>query len=55
MKVGTVKVFQQIHAYLFCGSYDFAGQIRTLNIAKGSFAFVQAMSLRDNLKLIKNV
>ena len=33
--------------------YDFAGQIRTLNIAKGGFAFAPAMFLQDNLLLIE--
>ena len=32
IEVGTVKGLQQIHAYLFGGLYDFAGQIRTVNI-----------------------
>ncbi|MGI6437904.1 MAG: hypothetical protein ACOX0D_07715 [Sphaerochaeta sp.] len=35
IEVGTVNGLQQIHAYLFGGLYDFAGQIRTRNIAKG--------------------
>ena len=37
MEVGTTRGLQQIHAYLFGGLYDFAGQIRTVNIAKGKF------------------
>lgn len=36
---GTIKGLQQIHAFLFGGLYDFAGQIRTKNISKGGFAF----------------
>ena len=32
-EVGTVKGLQQIHAFLFGGLYDFAGQIRTKNIS----------------------
>jgi hypothetical protein len=36
---GSVKGLQQIHAFLFGGLYDFAGQIRTVNIAKGGFQF----------------
>ena len=35
IEVGTIKGLQQIHSYLFGGLYAFAGQIRTLNIAKG--------------------
>lgn len=39
LEAGTVKCLQQIHGYIFGGLYDFAGQIRTLNISKGGFAF----------------
>lgn len=53
IEVGTVKGLQQIHSYLFGGLYDFAGQIRTVNIAKGGFAFAPAMYLRDTLKTIE--
>ena len=42
IEVGTVKGLQQIHGYLFGGLYDFAGQIRTLNIAKSGFQFAMA-------------
>lgn len=55
IEVGTVKGLQQIHAYLFGGLYDFAGQIRTLNIAKGGFAFAPVMYLQDNLRLIEKM
>ena len=48
IEVGTVKGLQQIHAYLFGGLYDFAGQIRTLNIAKGGFQFAMARFLPDS-------
>ena len=36
MEVGTVKGLQQVHEYLFSGLYDFAGQIREVNIPKGN-------------------
>ena len=36
---GSIKCLQQIHAYLFGGLYDFAGQIRAKNISKGGFTF----------------
>ncbi len=52
IEVGTIKGMQQIHTYLFGGLYDFAGQIRTLNISKGGFAFAPAI-LKDNLKKIE--
>jgi len=39
IEVGTAKGLQQIHAYLFGGLYEFAGQIRQKNISKGGFQF----------------
>ena len=53
IEVGTVKGLQQIHAYLFGGLYDFAGQIRTVNISKGGFTFAPAMFLTESLKTIE--
>lgn len=55
IEVGTVKGLQQIHGYLFGGLYDFAGQIRGLNIAKGGFAFAPAMYLKENLAYIEKM
>ena len=52
IEVGTVKGLQQIHAYLFGGLYDFAGQIRTVNIAKGGFQFAMAQFLPQTLATI---
>ena len=49
IEVGTVKGLQQIHAYLFGGLYDFAGQIRTVNIAKAGFCFAMAKYLDQTL------
>ena len=42
MTPGTIQCLQQIHAYIFGGLYDFAGQIRTHNISKGGFTFANA-------------
>jgi len=53
IEVGTVKGLQQIHAYLFGGLYDFAGQIRTKNIAKGGFQFAMAQYLPNTLREIE--
>ena len=50
---GTVQCLQQIHAYLFGGLYDFAGQIRTVNISKGDFTFAPAMFLVNSLRQIE--
>ncbi len=53
IEVGTVKGLQQLHAYLFGGLYDFAGQIRQKNIAKGGFRFAQAQHLDKVLQQIE--
>ncbi len=53
MEPGTVKCLQQIHAYLFGGLYDFAGQIRTKTIWKDGTLFCRAEYLKDNLRLIE--
>ena len=53
IEIGTIKGLQQIHSYIFGGLYDFAGQIRTMNIAKGGFTFAQAMYLPENLAKIE--
>ena len=55
LEVGTVTGLQQIHAYIFGGLYDFAGKIRSMNIAKGGFAFAPAMYLRENLAIIEKM
>ena len=53
MKPGTVECLQQIHAYLFGGLYDFAGQIRTKTIWKDGTLFCRAEYLVQNLRLIE--
>ncbi|MCH3923851.1 MAG: Fic family protein [Bacteroidales bacterium] len=55
IEVGTTKGLQQIHAYLFGGLYDFAGQIRTINIAKGGFQFAMAQYLPATLADIEKM
>ena len=52
VEVGTTKGLQQIHAYLFGGLYDFAGQIRSKNIAKGGFQFAMVQYLDETLQNI---
>lgn len=51
-EVGTAKGLQQIHAYLFGGLYDFAGQIREKSISKGGYRFVYALHLQTTLQQI---
>ena len=53
IEVGTAKGLQQIHAYLFGGLYDFAGQIRQKNISKGGFQFAVSHFLGETLKQIE--
>ncbi|MCD6117937.1 Fic family protein [bacterium] len=53
IEVGTTKGLQQIHAYLFGGLYDFAGQIRQKNISKGGFQFAVSRFLGETLKQIE--
>lgn len=55
IEVGTVRGLQQIHAYLFGGLYDFAGQIRQVSIAKGGFPFAMAQFLPTTLAQIEQM
>ena len=55
LEIGTVKCLQQIHAYLFGGLYDFAGQIRSKNISKGGFQFAMAQFLTSSLQTIEDM
>lgn len=45
LPVGTFAALQKIHKYLFEDIYDFAGKIRTVNLAKGNFRFAPLMYL----------
>jgi len=54
-EIGTAKGLQQIHAYLFGGLYDFAGQIRQKNISKGGFQFAVSRFLGNTLKQIEEM
>ncbi|MBR4423090.1 MAG: Fic family protein [Mailhella sp.] len=52
IETGTTQGLQQIHGWLFGGLYDFAGKIRTVNIAKGGFSFAPVRFLADALARI---
>jgi cell filamentation protein len=54
-EIGTTKGLQQIHKYLFNGLYNFAGQLRTMNIAKGGFRFANALYLKEILVKIEQM
>lgn len=55
LEAGTFKSLSQIHKYLFDSIYDFAGQIRTVNIAKGNFRFASVMYLETALQNIEKM
>ena len=50
--VGTFAGLTAIHKYLFEDIYDFAGELRTVNIAKGNFRFAPLMYLQAALENI---
>ena len=54
-EVGTTKGLCDIHKYLFSDIYEFAGKIRDVNLAKGSFRFAPAMYLEEALKKIDDM
>lgn len=49
LEPGTYMSLAQIHKYLFEDIYDFAGKLRTVNLAKGSFRFAPLMYLETAL------
>ncbi len=55
IEIGTTKGLQQIHHYLFNDLYDFAGKIRTINIAKGNFRFANSLYLNEILVKIEQI
>lgn len=55
VEVGTIKGLQQIHSYVFGGLYEFAGQIRKLNISKGGFVFASVGYLEETLLNIEKM
>lgn len=52
LPVGKFVTLQAIHKYLFEDIYDFAGEIRTVNMAKGNFRFAPLMYLQSALENI---
>lgn len=55
LEPGSIKCLQQIHAYIFGGLYDFAGQLRTKNISKGVFPFANCLHFPTILGNIENM
>ena len=54
-KAGSFQALAEIHKYLFEDIYDFAGKIRTVNIAKGGFRFAPGMYLESSLENIEKM
>ena len=54
-EAGTFKMLSAIHRYLFEEIYDFAGEIRTVNISKGNFRFAPVMYLKAVLENVEKM
>lgn len=54
-ETGTFAGLRAIHRHLFQDVYDFAGQMRTVNIAKGNFRFASVMYLSAALEAIEKM
>ena len=55
MSSGTWTTLQDIHKILFQDIYDFAGELRTVNISKGNFRFVPVIYLSEAVKTIESM
>lgn len=54
-EVGTFQMLAAIHKYLFGDIYEFAGKVRTVNIAKGNFRFAPVMYLQVAIENIEKM
>lgn len=52
---GTYKTLAAIHKYLFEDIYYFAGELRTVNLAKGNFRFAPLMYLETALYMVVKI
>ncbi len=55
LPAGKFSTLQKIHEYLFSDIYNFAGKVRSVNIAKGNFRFAPLMYLEASLSNIDNM
>ena len=55
LEAGTVSTLCEIHRFLFCDIYDFAGKLRTVNISKGKLRFASVMYLEDALAAVEKM
>ena len=54
-EAGTTDTLMKIHRALFEDIYDFAGKLRTVNLAKGNFRFIPVMYLKQALDTIEKM
>ena len=54
-EAGTTDTLMKIHRALFEDIYDFAGKLRTVNLAKGNFRFIPVMYLKQSLDTIEKM
>ncbi len=55
LKPGTFEALKKIHKFLFGEIYDFAGEIRKVNMAKGNFRFIPLAYLEEAIKNIEKM
>ena len=55
LEAGTFAALSKIHRYLFEDIYEFAGEIRHVNLTKGNFRFASCLYLEDALKTIEKM
>ncbi|AOS85092.1 cell filamentation protein Fic [Chlorobaculum limnaeum] len=55
IEIGTTKGLQQVHFYLFDKLFEYAGEIRTKSISKGSFRFANSLYLKEILVKIEQM
>lgn len=55
LEPGSFDTLKKIHEYMFSDIYDFAGQIRKVNIAKGNFRFTPLTYLEEAIKNIEKM
>ena len=54
-EVGTFQMLAAIHRYLFGDIYEFAGKVRTVNVAKGNFRFAPVIYLQADIENIEKM
>ena len=55
LKPGTFDALKDIHKFLFGEIYEFAGNLRNVNIAKGNFRFTPIVYLEESIKIIEKM